>query len=118
MKLISPTKVEMVSEAEDFIEFQHLQYKPQCIATSYPRFHLRCMNDLAVVKVNLPNSLLINHLHQHSLEIDGQPTLQLIGAHGENLHTLLVTDVRMMVFVENGEAIVSMDLVSAVLVFA
>ena len=68
--------------------------------------NLRTSNTLTILILHLPDPLLRNNLDQHPLKINRQSPLQLIRAHPQNLDSLLVVDVRVVVLVEDGEAVV------------
>lgn len=58
------------------------------------------INRLLILVWLLPDSVLCHNLHKHTLEVNWQPSLQLIRAHPENLHALLEADVGVVVLVK------------------
>lgn len=60
-----------------------------------------------IVKLNVHDTILGNSLDRHALEINGHPPLELVRAHCEDLDALAKGDVRVVVLVENGQAVVS-----------
>ena len=63
---------------------------------------LRRQNRLIIVVFLFSDSILCDNLDKHSLEIDRQPSLQLIGAHSQDLQPLLKFNIRVVMFVEDG----------------
>lgn len=68
---------------------------------------LSTLHHLVVVKLDIHDAVLRNRLHRHALEVDGHSPLQLVRAHVQDLDTLAEGDVRVVVFVEDGETVVS-----------
>jgi hypothetical protein len=59
------------------------------------------------VVLDVLHAVLLDDLDGHALEVDGQAALQLVRAHAQDLHALVEADVWVVVFVEDGEAVVS-----------
>lgn len=77
---------------------------------------LRHCNLYIILVLNIPDTFLRYYLDVDALEVDWETALQLLCAHPQNLHTLLVVDVWMVVLVEQREAVVpKMDKISCVL---
>ena len=61
---------------------------------------------MRIIERLLADSLLRDDLHMQPLEINRQPPLQLIRTHGQELHAALEGNVRVVVLVEDREAVV------------
>lgn len=70
-----------------------------------------------IIVLHLPDPILRDHLHQHTLEVHRQSPLQLIRAQSQDLHSLLEINVWVMMLVEDGKAVVSVENVALVLAF-
>lgn len=79
----------------------HLHAMPWPCSTPLGAHH-----DLVVVEWDRYDALLCNRLHVHALEINRHPPLQLVRTHAQDLDALLEGDVRVVVLVEDGEAVV------------
>lgn len=64
-------------------------------------------NYAVIVKLYVGNAVRLDHLDNHSLEVDRQPPLQLVCAHVEDLEALGERNVWVVVLVEDGETVVS-----------
>lgn len=53
-----------------------------------------------ILVLHVMNSVLVYDLDQNALEIDWQPSLELLCTHPHNFQALLVVNVRMVVLVE------------------
>lgn len=62
------------------------------ICSRYSHLHV-------VLVVHFPNPIFRYHLDDDTLEIDRKTALQLLGAHAQDLHTLVVVDIWVVVFV-------------------
>jgi len=72
-----------------------------------PKPHSRSEDFIGVrVVLLLPDTILGDDLDQHTLEIHRQTSPQLVGAHSQNLHALVEINVRVVVLVEDTEAVV------------
>jgi hypothetical protein len=76
--------------------------------------NLRTSNPGIIIIVHVPYAVLRNNLYQHPFKINRQSSLQLICAHPQNLDSLLEIDIRVVVLVEDGEAVVLCVAVSSV----
>lgn len=71
-----------------------------------PNARSSTLDDPVVVKLYVNHAVLGDRLDRHAFEVDRHPALQLVGAHVEELDALSQSDVRVVVLVEDGEAVV------------
>ena len=63
---------------------------------------------LVVIELYIHDTIRLDRLDHHALEIDWQSPLQLVRAHRQQFDALAEGDVGVMVLVDDGEAVVSM----------
>jgi len=63
--------------------------------------------DSIIINWNIDDAIQLYHLYHHALEVDGQPALQFVHAHVEKLDSLGEINVWTVMFVEEGQAVVS-----------
>lgn len=75
-----------------------------CCALPAP---LSTLHYFVIIEFNVDDPILRDRLHRHALEIDRHPPLQLVRALVQDLDALMEGDIGVVVFVEDGETVVS-----------
>jgi len=94
------------------VSLEKVLYRSRAARPGRPRHPTRSASLCAlsypvILQVDRNNTIFRHGLDLHALEIDGQPPLQLVRAHTQDLDALVESDIRVVMLVEDGKAVVS-----------
>jgi hypothetical protein len=67
---------------------------------------LSALDYSVVIELDVSDPVLCYNLDQHTFEVNRHSPLQLVRAHGQDLHALHERNIGMVMFVEDGKAVV------------